>query len=133
MDVVDPGQLDWRKLRDVAAIDTDVLPVAVQDVDSGAVVMVAYLSREALEESVRTGRAVFHSTSRDVLHRKGETSGDVLDVIGLRANCELNSVLMLVRKRGTGACHERDADGDHRPSCFFRTLEAGARIELAAS
>jgi len=122
METVDSEQLDWHKLRTVGGLDTNVLPVAVQDADTREMIMVAYLSREALAESARTGRAVFYSTSRHQLHRKGETSGDVLDVVRLSANCDLNSVLMEVRKQGTGACHERDPDGDHYTSCFFREL-----------
>ena len=114
--------LGWHKLRDVGALDTSVLPVAVQDADTHEVIMIAYVSREALAETARTGRAVFYSTSRHQLHRKGETSGDVLQVVSLRANCDLNSILMEVRKLGTGACHERDSNGDHYPSCFFREL-----------
>lgn len=122
METAAADDLDWHKIRDVGAIETDVLPVAVQDADSHEVVMVAYVSREALDESVRSGRAVFYSTSRHQLHRKGETSGDVLEVVSVHANCDLNSVLMTVRKLGTGACHERDANGNHYRSCFFRTL-----------
>lgn len=122
METVNSEQLDWQKLRTVGALDTDVLPVAVQDADTSEMIMIAYLSREALAETVRTGRAVFYSTSRHQLHRKGETSGDVLQVVSLRANCDQNSVLMEVRKQGTGACHERDTDGNHYTSCFFREL-----------
>ena len=122
MEMVNSEQLDWQKLRTVGAIDTDVLPVAVQDADTREMIMIAYLSREALAETAHTGQAVFYSTSRHLLHRKGETSGDVLEVVSLRANCDSNSVLMEVRKQGTGACHERDANGNHYTSCFFREL-----------
>ncbi len=116
------ADLDWRKLSDVGALDTPALPVAVQDADTLEVIMIAYLSPGALAETARTGRAVFYSTSRQQLHRKGETSGDVLEVVGLRANCDLNSVLMEVRKLGSGACHERDSNGAHYTSCFSREL-----------
>ena len=119
---VESDDLDWLKLSDVGALGTSVLPVAVQDADTLEVIMIAYLSQEALAETVRTGRAVFYSTSRRQLHRKGETSGDVLEVVRLRANCDLNSVLMEVRKLGSGACHERDSNGAHYTSCFFREL-----------
>ena len=122
METVNSERLDWHKLRTVGTIDTNVLPVAVQDADTHEMIMIAYLSREALAETDRTGRAVFYSTSRHQLHRKGETAGDVLEVVSLRVNCDLNSVLMKAKKRGTGACHERDTDGDHYTSCFFREL-----------
>ncbi len=122
METVQSEDLGWHKLRDVGALDTSVLAVAVQDADTRAVIMIAYLSPEALAETARTGRAVFYSTSRHQLHRKAETSGAVLQVVSLRANCDLNSILMEVRKLGTGACHERDSNGDHYTSCFFRQL-----------
>lgn len=131
METATADDLDWLKVRSVGAIDTDVLPVAVQDADSHEVIMIAYVSREALDESARTGRAVFYSTSRHQLHRKGETSGDVLEVVGLHANCDLNSVLMKVRKLGSGACHEQDANGDHYTSCFFRCLSASGDEQAA--
>lgn len=72
METVNSEQLDWHKLRTVGELDTNVLPVAVQDADAREMIMIAYLSREALAESARTGRAVFYSTSRHQLHRKGE-------------------------------------------------------------
>ncbi len=122
MDAVTSGDLDWNKLRSVGGLDAHVLPVVEQDADDRTVIMVAYLTPDALAESARTGRAVFYSTSRQELHRKGETSGDVLEVVGVRANCDQNSVLMTVRKLGTGACHERDSSGQHYASCFFRPL-----------
>lgn len=71
----------------MGVLDTDVLPVAVQDADTREMIMVAYLSQEALAETARTGRAVFYSTSRHQLHRERETSGDVLEVVKLSANC----------------------------------------------
>ncbi len=116
------ADLEWGKLGAVGALDVDVLPVVVQDVDTAEVVMIAYLSQEALAETARTGRAVFYSTSHLQLHWKGATSGDVLEVVELRTNCDTNSILMTVRKLGSGACHETNDDGQHFSSCFFRRL-----------
>lgn len=115
-------QLDWNKLGSVAECGEQVLPVAVQNAASGEVIMVAYVSLAALSESLRSGRAVFFSTSKRQLHRKGETSGDVLIVEEVRVNCESNSLLFRVRLSGQGACHERDADGVAFTSCFQRQL-----------
>lgn len=121
-DHVQSGDLEWGKLGDVGALAVDVLPVVVQDAETNKVIMVAYTSPESLAETVRTGRAVFYSTSHRRLHRKGETSGDMLELVDLRTNCDTNSILMLVRKLGPGACHETNDDGLHHSSCFFRQL-----------
>ena len=66
------------------------------------------------------------STSRRKLWIKGETSGDVLDLVEIRVNCEQNSLLYLVKPRRTGACHTRGPDGRTRRSCFYRALEGDA-------
>jgi phosphoribosyl-AMP cyclohydrolase len=114
--------LDWKKLRSVAALSTEVLPVAVQDADSGQVLMVAYANRQAVEVSIERGEAAFWSTSTDSLHVKGATSGNVLELVDIRVNCEDNSLLYQVHVRGTGACHVADDDGNPHMSCFFREL-----------
>ena len=115
--------LDWTKLRSIAALATDVLPVAVQEVDTGQVLMVAYVNRQAVEESIERGEAVFWSTSKDALHVKGATSGNVLELVEIRVNCEDNSLLYRVHVRGAGACHLADDQGNPHTSCFFRALD----------
>jgi phosphoribosyl-AMP cyclohydrolase len=115
--------LDWAKIRSVASLESDVLPVAVQDVDTGEVLMVAYVNREAVEASIQRGVAVFWSTSKDALHEKGATSGNALELVEIRVNCEDNSLLYLVQVRGSGACHLVDDQGNPHKSCFFRTLD----------
>ena len=96
--------------------------MAVQDVDTGQVLMVAYVNRQAVEASSERGEAVFWSTSKDALHVKGATSGNVLELVEIRLNCEDNSLLYRVHVRGTGACHLADDEGRPHMSCFFRTL-----------
>jgi phosphoribosyl-AMP cyclohydrolase len=124
---MDAEALDWTKLRSVADVSDEVLPVAVQDADSGDVLMIGYVNRRALAESIRSGTAVFWSTSRDELHPKGATSGDVLELLEVRINWEANSLLYRVRLLGEGACHTRDASGRARRTCFYRPLgEAGS-------
>ncbi len=115
--------LDWTKLRAIAALDTEVLPVAVQEVGTDQVLMIAYVNRQAVEESIERGEAVFWSTSKNALHAKGATSGNVLELVEIRVNCEDNSLLFRVHVRGTGACHLADDDGNPRVSCFFRTFD----------
>ena len=69
--------------------------------------------------------AVFWSTSRNALWIKGATSGDFLELVETRVNCEQNSILYRVRPKGKGACHTRDASGKSRPSCYYRVIEDG--------
>ena len=116
-------KLDWVKLGAVGRLADKVLPVAVQDVESGDVVMVAYANREAVMASVAHRQAVFWSTTKDALHHKGLTSGDFLDLVEVRVNCEGNSLLYRVRLGGEGACHVPDARGIPHRSCFFRQLQ----------
>ena len=88
-----------------------LLPCVVQDADSGTVLMLAYVDAEALEATVRTGLAHFHSRSRGRLWQKGETSGNVLRVIQIRADCDEDALLYLAHPAGP-ACHTGAA------SCF---------------
>lgn len=82
----------------------DLLPVVVQDVGTGAVLMLAYADREAVEKTLETGRAHFWSRSRRALWQKGETSGNVLEVVEVIPDCDADT--LLVRARPTGpACH----------------------------
>ena len=118
--------LDWRKLHKVATCGDDVVPVAVQDADTREMLILAYANEHALAEARRRGVCVLWSTSRRKLWIKGETSGDVLDLVEIRVNCEQNSLLYLVKPRRTGACHTRGPDGRTRRSCFYRALEGDA-------
>lgn len=115
--------LDWDKLAKVANCGDAVVPVAVQDVDSREVLILAYANRKALEEARARGVCVLWSTSRRKLWIKGATSGDVLDLVEVRVNCEQNSLLYLVRPRCAGACHTRDAAGRTRRTCYYRALD----------
>ena len=81
--------------------------------------MLAWMNREAFEETVRTGRAVYFSRSRGKLWRKGEESGHVQEVVGVYIDCDADAVLLKVRQVGGAACHEG------YKSCFFRKLEGG--------
>jgi phosphoribosyl-AMP cyclohydrolase len=89
--------LDFTKLARVAASSPDVLPVVVQDADNGSVLVLAYANRQALEHTLRERVATFWSTSRNELWVKGASSGDYLDLVEVRVNCEQNSLLYIVR------------------------------------
>jgi len=89
---------------DLTVPEGALLPCVVQDADSGAVLMLAYVDAEALEATRRTGLAHFHSRSRERLWQKGETSGNVLRVVDIRADCDEDALLYLAHPAGP-ACH----------------------------
>lgn len=119
--------LDFKKLKAVALGSEDVLPAVIQDADSKEVLLVAYVNAEALRLSLAEKRAVFYSTSRGQLWRKGDTSGDSLALREIRVNCEQNSLLYLVTKTG-GVCHTKDANGKTRQSCYYRRLVSESEL-----
>jgi phosphoribosyl-AMP cyclohydrolase len=90
-----------------------------QDHHTGEVLMIAWMNREAFDETVRTGRAVYYSRSRRKLWRKGEESGHVQEVKEIYVDCDADAILLKVNQIGGAACHEG------YKSCFFRKLEAG--------
>lgn len=122
--------LDFSKLRKVAGIEEDVLPAVVQDSATKEVLIVAYVNRQALEETLKTGIATFWSTSRNELWVKGATSGNALGIDEVRVNCEQNSVVFLVTPQGGGACHTRDGDGRYRTGCYYRRLKSSGELEF---
>jgi phosphoribosyl-ATP pyrophosphohydrolase/phosphoribosyl-AMP cyclohydrolase len=81
-----------------------LVPAIVQDADSGAVLMLAYMNREALDETLKRGRAVFYSRSKQRLWEKGETTGHTLDVVDVALDCDNDTLLVTARPRGP-ACH----------------------------
>ena len=105
----------------MATIDFDktggLVPAIAQDADTGAVLMLAWMNREAYEETLRTGRACYYSRSRGKLWRKGEESGNVQEVREVRIDCDADTILLKVHQVGGAACHEG------YPSCFFRRVE----------
>jgi phosphoribosyl-AMP cyclohydrolase len=113
--------LDFNKLARVAEIP-GLLPCAVQNGDTGEVILVAYVNEEALQRSIETKSAVFWSTSRNELWEKGKTSGETFDLLEVRVNCEQNSLLYVVRPRHGGICHTKNAAGEPR-NCFYRRLD----------
>jgi phosphoribosyl-ATP pyrophosphohydrolase/phosphoribosyl-AMP cyclohydrolase len=93
---------------DVAKIDfakgDGLVPAIVQDADTGAVLMLAYMNREALEQTLSRKRAVFFSRSKQRLWEKGETTGHTLDVVDVLSDCDNDTLLVTARPRGP-ACH----------------------------
>jgi phosphoribosyl-AMP cyclohydrolase len=121
----DQLSMEFSKLEQVVAGSPGVIPAVAQDMDSGLVLIVGYVNKEALETALARKRAVFWSTSRNELWIKGASSGDELELVQARVNCEQNSILYLVRTKGQGACHTRDHEGKSRSSCYYRAIVDG--------
>lgn len=120
-------RMDWSKLNKVAAGNPDVVPVAVQDKDSGELLVLAYANQQALDHSFKTGNATFWSTSRKELWEKGATSGETFELLEVRTNCEQNSLLYLVRPRRGGMCHTKNRRNEARSGCYYRRLDPETR------
>lgn len=109
-----PSYLDkikWNRDGLVAAI--------AQDAESGRVLMMAWMNREALRVTLETGRAVYWSRSRAKLWPKGESSGHVQKVREVRLDCDADALLILIEQIGGIACHTG------RQSCFYRSYDQG--------
>ena len=96
-----------------------LLPAVAQDAESGRILMVAWMSREALELTATEGRAVYWSRSRRKLWRKGEESGHIQRVGEIRLDCDGDVIVLQVEQLGGIACHTG------RTSCFYRVLKDG--------
>ena len=115
--------LDFKKLSSIADKNLDVIPVVLQHAETGEVLFIGYANDLALHEALKIREAVLWSTSRNELWRKGATSGDVLDLVEVRVNCEQNSLLYRVVPRKGGVCHTKDQDGNARQQCYYRKLQ----------
>jgi phosphoribosyl-AMP cyclohydrolase len=112
--------LDWGKLARAAEVG-GLLPCAVQNVETGEVILVAYVNELALKTAVETRSAVFWSTSRNELWEKGKTSGETFALVEVLVNCEQNSLVYRVRPMKGGICHTRNRSGAPR-NCYYRRL-----------
>jgi phosphoribosyl-AMP cyclohydrolase len=104
------------------------IPVIAQDYRSSEVLMMAFMNREAWELTRKTGQVHYWSRSRGKLWKKGETSGNIQEVVEIRVDCDNDCLLIKVRQIGGAACHT-----GHR-SCFYRIVteegleESGERV-----
>jgi phosphoribosyl-AMP cyclohydrolase len=117
------SQLSAAFIPNFAAGLDGLLPVIAQDADSGRVLMLAWMNREAFERTLATGRATYWSRSRKAFWQKGDTSGHIQLVREVRVDCDADTILLLVEQVGA-ACHE-----GYR-SCFFRRIEHGAAVTI---
>jgi phosphoribosyl-AMP cyclohydrolase len=118
-----PAEIDVA----LAAIRFDaqgLVPAIAQQHDTGEVLMMAWMDRDAVAETMRTGRACYWSRSRKAPWRKGDTSGHIQTLVDLRIDCDGDTVLVLVEQTGV-ACHT----GRH--NCFFRAIRGGTLEPIA--
>src|ERR1700753_2159980 len=101
-----------------------LVPAIAQDADTGEVLMLAWMNREAYEETVRTRRACYFSRSRNRLWRKGEESGNVQEVREIFIDCDADTILLKVKQIGGAACHEGFV------SCFFRRVDGDELTQI---
>jgi len=111
------GVVEIRELQPNFEKLNGMVPAIAQDVETGEVLMLAWMNQEAFEETLRTRRACYYSRSRNRLWRKGEESGHVQDVEAIYVDCDADTILLKVRQHGGAACHEG------YKSCFFRELD----------
>ena len=102
-----------------------LIPAIAQDAETGEVLMLAWMNRGSVEETLSTGQVTYWSRSRQALWRKGETSGNRQHLVELRFDCDRDCLLMQVRQTGP-ACHT------NRRSCFYTAVRDGEEVELMA-
>jgi phosphoribosyl-AMP cyclohydrolase len=114
------GALDETKALQLRFDETGLIPAIVTDARDGALLMFAYMNREALDATLITGQVHFYSRSRKVLWKKGETSGETFAVISIFTDCDQDVLQIKVSAEGHGAaCHTG------RRSCFYRKIVEG--------
>jgi phosphoribosyl-AMP cyclohydrolase len=101
-----------------------LVPAIAQQHDTGEVLMMAWMSRESIIETLATSRVCYWSRSRNALWRKGETSGQAQDLVELRLDCDGDTILLLVNQTGV-ACHTG------RRSCFYRAARDGELVTIS--
>ena len=102
-----------------------LIPAIAQEAETGEVLMMAWMTAEAVARTLETGRVTYWSRSRQAFWIKGETSGHVQELVEMRIDCDSDCLLLLIRQTGP-ACHT------NRRSCFYRAVREGAEIEIMA-
>src|SRR5210317_1119711 len=113
---------DW--LNEIKWDNDGLVPAIAQETGTGKVLMMAWMNRESLALSVKEGRAIYWSRSRNKLWRKGEESGHVQTIKDIRLDCDNDVILMEVEQLGGIACHT----GRH--NCFYKQLQNDEWVEV---
>lgn len=103
--------------------NSGLLPAIAQDAETGEVLMLAWINREAFELTLATGIAHYWSRSRKSIWKKGESSGNTQEIVGVYVDCDEDTVLYKVKQNGGAACHEGYS------SCFYRRIK-GDDLEI---
>jgi len=116
---------DFEAVLDAIRFDDNgLVPAIAQQHDTGEVLMLAWMNRDAIDETLQTGRVCYYSRSRGKLWRKGETSGQIQTLMELRWDCDGDTLLALVDQKGV-ACHTG------RRNCFFNSFSDGKPTIIA--
>jgi len=114
--------MSW--LDEIHFDEKGLVPAITQDADSGKILMMAWMNREALQLTAEKMEAVYWSRSRNKLWHKGEESGHVQKVVDIRFDCDEDVILLKVEQQGGIACHTG------RESCFYRQLQGDKWVEV---
>ncbi len=118
-------RLDLAEFLDVVKFnDQGLVPAIAQDSASGTVLMLAWMNRDAIDETLASGLVTYYSRSRQSLWQKGETSGNTQRLVDMQFDCDADAILMLVEQTGP-ACHT------DRPNCFYLRVEDGQVVVQA--
>ena len=112
--------LDFTKIDSIQ--NSGVIPVCVQNIYTKEVVLVAYINKIALDESIRQKKVILWSTSRNKLWFKGAESGNTFTLHKIFVNCEQNSLVFLASPDNGGICHTKSG-AEYRESCYYRELD----------
>jgi phosphoribosyl-AMP cyclohydrolase len=104
-------------IPDLKFDEKGLIPAVIQETDTKEVLMVAYMDKKALERTIETGYTHFWSRSRKTYWKKGETSGNVQEVKKIYYDCDADTLLIMVKQHGSGACHTGNR------TCFYREIE----------
>ena len=116
--IFDPATLTFN--------DAGLIPAIAQDVESREVLMLAWMNAESIARSLASGHVTYWSRSRQAFWAKGETSGNVQELVEMRFDCDRDCLLVLVRQTGP-ACHTG------RRSCFYTAVREGSEVEQEAA
>ncbi|GLP85111.1 phosphoribosyl-AMP cyclohydrolase [Tritonibacter mobilis] len=103
--------------------EAGLVPCIAQDVESGEILMMAWMNAESVAKTLETGRVTYWSRSRQSFWIKGESSGHVQELVELRIDCDRDALLAMVRQTGP-ACHT------NRRSCFYTAVRDGDEVEI---
>ena len=111
-------------INEITFTTDGLVPAIAQQHDTGEVLMVAWMNKDAVAETLKTGRVCYWSRSRKSLWRKGESSGQTQALVEMRLDCDGDTLLLLVDQSGV-ACHTG------RRNCFFRAVRDGELVTIA--